>query len=88
MESVLPACVCGSHAVEPEVAITAAGICPGATHEGRGQEEAVKSSGSKSTKCQGVFGSFSDGHRSVLILLTLPAATPEGCVKLSICSSN
>lgn len=35
MESVLPACVCSSHAVEPEVAITAVGICPGATDRTR-----------------------------------------------------
>lgn len=36
MESVLPVCVCSSHAVEPEVAITAVGICPGAMHGGEG----------------------------------------------------
>lgn len=63
MESVLPAC--GSHAVEPEVAITALGICPGATREGRGQAEVVKSSGRRSTKWHGVFSSFSGGHSSV-----------------------
>lgn len=42
MESVLPVCICSSHAVEPEVAITAVGICPGAMHGGKGAGEGGK----------------------------------------------
>lgn len=68
MESVLPACVCHSHATEPEVAIAAAGICPGVMHGAmHGQ---VTSSGSRSTKCRDVLRSFSGGSSSVCSLVT------------------